>query len=181
MAYTSPATRAAGYVVGSTQWNELVMNDRWANQADTDGRPICIAYRSTNQTIANSTITLVTWNAEVIDNAGMHSTSSNTGRFTAPIDGYYRCESNLVWASSAAGNRENYALFNGTGNNYGDSKVPNVGATAMGQPNAVPLFAMTAGQFIEVFCAQSSGGNLDLVGTASYPRCVFSIVWERAL
>ncbi len=180
MAYTSPSTRSTGYVVGATQWNELVMNDRWANQSDTDGKPLCVAYRSTNQTIANSTITAITWNAETLDNTGMHSTATNTSRYTATSDGWHRIRAQLVWASSAAGNREVYILFNGTGNNYGDVKTPNVGAVAMGMQITVEA-ALTAGQFFEVFCAQSSGGNLDIVGSAGYPRAGVTVEWFRAL
>jgi len=179
MAYSTPATRSTGDVIGATQWNELVTDIRYLAQTDTNGAPICVATRSTNQTIANGTVTAVTWNAETVDNAAFHSTSINTSRFTAPVSGWYRAVLNLEWASSAAGNREAYILFNGTGNSLADTKVPNVGAVTMGLSLAVPLFSMTAGQYVEVFCAQSSGGNLDLVGSAGFPRCTFSIEWAK--
>src|SRR5262245_61121632 len=98
MSYTTPSTRSAGYVVGATQWNELVMNDRWLAQSNTDGRPLCHAYRSTTVSVADATNTAISWNAERYDNASCHSVSVNTSRFTAPVDGLYRLTAWLRWA-----------------------------------------------------------------------------------
>jgi len=52
----------------------------------------CQAYKSNgggDQSVSAATFTTVTFDSETFDSGAIHSTSSNTGRFVAPSDGYY--------------------------------------------------------------------------------------------
>ena len=51
----------------------------------------CVAYKTTTQTISTDTLTAITFDSELFDTDGFHSTSSNTSRFTIPSgkDGKY--------------------------------------------------------------------------------------------
>jgi hypothetical protein len=49
----------------------------------------CRVTRTTSQSITDSTTTTVTFNDEVFDETGMHSTSVNTSRITIGVAGYY--------------------------------------------------------------------------------------------
>lgn len=167
MAWATPATKSTGNVIGATDWNELVTDLRWLGQVDSDGRPVCIAYRSTDQTISNNTDTAVTWNAEVLDNAAAHSTSINTSRFSAPVDGWYRLTGRLYFASNATGMRGAFPLFNGAGTklSYGYWNGNIYGFEA--SMDVIAVKQMTAGQYIEISVYQNSGGNLALKGSAT--------------
>lgn len=176
MAYTSPTTRSTGYVVGATQWNELVMNDRWKNQTDTDGAPFCFAYRSTGMTLTTNVPTLITWNAEVADNAAVHSTSTNTGRMVAPIDGWYDMDVQIVWQSYSVGTRNAYIAYNGTGVQVAMTQV--TATTSFQTAYSVNHTAkMLAGEYVECWGYHEAAIGLDLLGSATGPRCQFKFRW----
>jgi hypothetical protein len=180
MAYSSPASRSTGDVIGATQWNELVTDIKYLAELGSSGRPFCLAYRSTNQSISNSTLTSVTWNAETTDNAAAHSTSVNTSRLSAPVDGWYKAWPQVVWAANSTGVRNVNVLFNGTGQQVG-----------MDQRNATSSFetagtapwsgSMTAGQYIEIAGYQNSGGALNVLGSATSPRSWVLFEWVAPL
>lgn len=178
MSYTSASTRSTGYVVGSAQWNELVMNDRWANESGTDGHPQCIVYRSTNQSLSNNTDTSINWNAEIYDNSAMHSTSVNTSRLSAPVDGYYEMHLWIYFAANTTGSRGAYILWNGTGN----KAVNHYDTTAVSPWDCVRHLwwktRMTAGQYVEGGGYQNSGGSLNVLGDASAYRSYMTLEWK---
>lgn len=180
MAYASPATRSSGYVVGATDWNLLVTNERWLAQSDTDGRPMCRAYRSTNLSVANNTTTAITWNAETLDNSSIHSISSNTSRLTAPVDGRYKAISMVQWASNATGWRGIGVIPNGGAVYESIDTRPAANGTETTQIVEVPLLPLTAGQYCEILGTQTSGGNLNVVGGAGFASWAV-LLWEAAL
>lgn len=51
--------------------------------------PACSVFNSTTQNVGGSTVSVMLANSENYDNAGMHSTVSNTGRITAQTAGRY--------------------------------------------------------------------------------------------
>ena len=61
-------------------WDGVVWSDVTAGDALG-----CSAYNDGTQSIPDITDTAVTFNSEDWDNAGMHSTSVNTSRFTVPV------------------------------------------------------------------------------------------------
>jgi len=66
--------------------------------------PAVLVTSDTNQNVNNLTWTGLSWNTEVIDNAGMHSTSANSSRITfAASTGLYRVSVSLSWLAGSSG------------------------------------------------------------------------------
>jgi len=127
------------------------------------------AYNSAALTIATATLTALTLNSERYDTDAIHSTSSNTSRFTIPFDGYYRITGIVSWAANATGSRQTRIMLNG------------VGGTTIGivleqaSPAGVVLiqqvtadYLLTAGDYVELVVFQNSGGNLNVDTAANY-------------
>lgn len=93
---------AVGTIAPAT-WGDSVRDGIWslANPARvrTD--------RNATQSIANNTITALTWNEEVYDSHGMHDNATNTHRLTVPTgwDGLWHVELSLEFAANATGFR----------------------------------------------------------------------------
>lgn len=161
MAYSTPATQTTGDVIGATAWNLLVNDVKWDNEIDSTGAPSCWASRSTTVNISNNTLTAVTWNSHAWDNAGVHSTSVNPTRFTAPVDGIYWLQSWVHWDMNATGIRVNEFLINGSGNINASDGRPALTGWSVGH-GATGIVSLTAGQYVELFAYQNSGGALGI-------------------
>jgi len=123
----------------------------------------CSIYNSdgTGTTVSNNTQTVLSWNSETWDSSAFHSTSTNTSRITIPtgLGGTYQLNVSLLWANSATGIR--YVAFrkNGGGTVYYSGQ--NAGsATAYPASTNTRIFTAVAGDYFEIVCFQTSGGNL---------------------
>ncbi len=120
------------------------------------------------QTIANNTITVLTWDTEQFDTDAFHSTSSNTGRITIPAgkNGKYLLIGQTTFAANASGDRELYLRKNGS-----TIKTVYTPATATVFPllSFSAILDLTATDYVEMAVNQTSGGNLTAYkGTAGY-------------
>jgi hypothetical protein len=127
------------------------------------------AYKNVNQTISNATFTAITLEAESFDTDAFHSTSTNTSRFTVPSGkgGKYSISGVVAYATNATGSRIAAVYKNGTLVNY--SSVLQA-VTAGGSGTYVPIsfvVNLVAGDYVEVFGFQASGGSLDIVNGGS--------------
>lgn len=123
---------------------------------------------TTNQAIATATLTAVLFNGETFDTDGFHDNVTNPSRMTVPagLGGYYLLRGSGVWVANATGNREMFWKVNGTTFQPGSNRNGTLGGTDavyMSAPTLVVLLA--AGDFVELFGYQTSGGNLDLAFT----------------
>jgi len=116
------------------------------------------------QSISNATDTAVTFNAEGFDTDAFHSTSTNTSRVTIPagMGGYYLVTCGSLWASNATGRRQTFVLKNGA-----NDVVAKAGTIAGSSAGIIGSYGsavvnLTAGDYIELFVQQSSGGSLDV-------------------
>lgn len=75
--------------------------------------PSVDVYNTANQSVPNSTTTLLTWNSENWDSENMHSTSVNTGRLTCVTAGKYMVTTNLIFSSNNTGVRQIVIAKNG--------------------------------------------------------------------
>jgi hypothetical protein len=163
MGYTTPPSFTTGDIVGASQLNVFRDDVRWANESSTaNGRPSTFAYRSSNQSINHATSTPVTFDQHE-DNAGAHSTSVNPSRFTAPVAGRYLLKAQLRYAANAAGHRQVNVVANGSG-----VPVTGQGGLAFGIYDmdlyCEGVVRMAAGDFLEVYALQTSGGALNVLG-----------------
>lgn len=125
--------------------------------------PACRAYNSANIAVASSTFVPLTFDSERFDTDGIHSTSSNTDRFVAPIAGVYRIWCEVFW-SGTGGLKAIRARLNAGGTTLGESDQP-AGGNAMG----IALeYALAAGDYVFFDVFQSSGGSLNINTGANY-------------
>lgn len=139
----------------------------------------CQLYNSTNALIANNTETALTWNSELFDSHGFHSTSTNTSRITIPTGyaGYYQAVIITTWdIASATGYRA--ARLHKNGSNVFFS--PNViGSTSAYVGNHVVFnLYLAEGDYLEAKAFQNSGGNLTTY--QDYQNAVFSVSYLGA-
>lgn len=116
-----------------------------------------------NESIANNTETAIPWDAADHDDGTMWSAGFPT-RLTVPTNfSRVRITGGITWASNATGTRAIVAKKNGS---Y-VAGLPNViaaspGAVAFGQSAPGAVVQVTAGDYLELFVTQTSGGSLNL-------------------
>jgi hypothetical protein len=103
------------------------------------------------------------WNAaqaaESEDTDGLHSTVTNTGRFTATKAGWYLVLTNVSWAANTTGRRRIAIRKNGTPTWYQNQDAPATSVTT--NQNVVQLVDLAATDYVDVIGYQNSGGALD--------------------
>jgi len=109
--------------------------------------------------------TTLTFNSEVRDNGNLHSTTVNTSRLTAPVNGWYMINVMLGWPVWVAGRRVEWITINAV-----TVAVNESGSSAINTPRRAiaTLQYMTAGQYAEVVVFQDSGGAVNINYAASY-------------
>lgn len=131
--------------------------------------PSCRANRSATQSIADLTLTAVSFTAaDSWDTDGFHSTVSNQSRLTVPsgLGGKYLIVASVSWANNTTGWRDLRIRANGST----DLATARVGT---GTPNPYPISTMStveqlaAGTYIEVTAWQNSGAALDVLAGAT--------------
>lgn len=133
-------------------------------------------YNSANISIATSgTRQFLTFDSEWYDTGNLHSTTSNTGRLTAPTAGLYHVGAGIAFAANATGYREIGLRVNGT-DFILVQRTPSVGAVASTSIVATTIHQLDAGDYVEVGVVQTSGGALNVTAAATTSRtCDFWI------
>lgn len=128
-------------------------------------------YRTTAQTVANNTRAALACDAERYDTDAYHSVVSNTSRFTIASTGYYRAGFNFVWSGASSVGESRYGMLQldrgGTKTILG---MVNSGAdVANDNPCSVTITDfLQAGDILEVYAFQDSGGNLDILAWSTF-------------
>ena len=173
-------TRSAGYLVLSSDYNTIAGSINHLGQADR-----CVMVTDTATTsVANTTWQQLTFATEEYDTGGFHGTT-NTSRLTIPsgYGGVYQVTASVTWNPSSTG-----AVFLQVRKNGAASTAASLAASAA---NFGSLFAngdpivqcngqlrLVAGDYVELYTAQNSGGPLSLKGTTQAHR--FGITWVAA-
>lgn len=130
--------------------------------------PHSLAWNTAGQLIGNAAVTPLTFNTNVEDVGGIHSTSVNPTRFTAPVGGWYTidCAADFVFAG-AASFQLSY-LKNSVG-----PTAPFVGMEiqATAGTNVLQMafqLRLAANDFIEFTIFQTSGGSISTTATTCY-------------
>lgn len=122
----------------------------------------CVAYKSSAvQSIANTTETAITLDAEVSGDSGMHDNVTNNSRLTFLTDGLHYIFGVISYASDADGLRDVYLRIGGstriaTGRAVNDS-LGNGPYIVVQQ-----LYQATASQYVEMTTWHSAGNALDV-------------------
>ena len=135
---------------------------KWATPAG-GGFVGCSISKSANQSISNSTETIITFDSEEFDTNTFHSTSSNTSRITIPAGkaGYYQVNFRCMFNDNAAGIRT-MAIFKN-----GSSIALSAEGTGTSNRQTVTIsqvISLAEADYLEMAVLQNSGGSLDLKG-----------------
>jgi len=167
MAVPSQGTVAVGDKITASLWNSDVR----------DGvdfllsPPTCKVYKTANQSIPDSAYSCLTWNAELFDTDTMHSNTSSNSRVTFTTAGIYQVTLTCLWANNAVGFRYHTIEKNGTTTyNSGTNIIEPFVIGALGATHAGAninfLSPFNAGDYIQVFVYQNSGGAVNLAGVS---------------
>ena len=105
---------------------------------------------------------VVTFDTNLFDPLGMHSTTTNTSRLTAPIAGVYAIDSTVCFSADATGDRALYLQVDGT-------QISFIQTPAVTGSRATCVYAgsqqkLAAGDYVEVYA--------DYVGATGTPTVV---------
>lgn len=134
--------------------------------SDALAPPTCIASRTSALTISTATVSSVPFNAtDIIDATGMHDPVTNNTRITFAQTGTYWCYANINWVTNATGVRQ-AGIFPNANTNISVAFDTESSVVSGQNPSNNPggLYRATAGDFIELWVYQNSGGNLNIQG-----------------
>lgn len=175
----SALTVAVGDKETAALWNGQVRDpiNFWENP------PRCFVTQTAGTSIANVTSTLVLFDTEVYDTDNLHSTASLTSRIVATTTGLYSVHAQVVIPANATGVRYAEIRKNAAGSNSGGTSI-NLSrqfSASASVPSIVALaldVQMTAGDYLELFAVQNSGGAL--VTTTGNNGTFFQARWVAA-
>jgi len=125
----------------------------------------CKVTNSTNIEIANGALTGLSWDTELYDDGGCHSTSANSSRVLFPSTGVYHIGGQVQWVSNSSGTYRLGRLY------LNDTTVI---AGALTHPTQFvlqmqTLFRVTdTGSYVTMRVEQNTGSTLSVAGGAAY-------------
>lgn len=125
------------------------------------------AYRTSALSCNNGADVTVTFDAEYFDTDGIHSTTTNTERFTVPTGkgGKWLVTYAFTFAAASAGIRWSY-IYKNTVDVYTTQNLPTTASNTVTISGSVVL-NLVAGDYIYLKVGQNSGGALNL--NSDYP------------
>jgi hypothetical protein len=121
----------------------------------------CRVYNSATQSIPDSAATALTFDTEVFDTDGFHSTSVNTSRMTIPagLGGKYFLLGTYEPTANGTGRRDLMLRVNGATE---IARLRGIGnASYAGFSQVSTIYDLAAGDYVEVTVLQDSGGALN--------------------
>lgn len=141
--------------------------------ADLAVAPAARARPISNPTLGNDTVTELSLGNEIFDTGGVHSTTTNPERLTAPVDGYYMISGEVVFAADPNGSRQVLLRRNDSIGTIGESVNRASGTPDRTALPVTTIFRLDAGDYVELDALQSSGGSLDVIASGTY----LAIAW----
>jgi hypothetical protein len=132
----------------------------WATPAAGATLVGCSLNRSTDLTVSNNAWNVITYDVENYDTDGFHSNVTNTSRITIPAGkaGKYQILTNVLWNTSAVGERYLSVTKNGT------EVVRMFGGVPTGSGQFTQTLAtienLAVNDYLEMRVFQTTGGNL---------------------
>ena len=155
----------ARLAVGGTNGHTLQVDSstatglKWAAAAASSFSGVSVKATG-DQTIANNTEVVLTWDSEVFDTDAYHSNVTNNSRLTVPVGkaGKYQINAQISFDVNGTGRRAISFRKNGTTIKYSPDVVANASIYV---GNDLTIIAdLAEGDYIELVVYQNSGGNL---------------------
>lgn len=148
--------------------------------------PMVHLQQATTQTIANSTLTAITFDTEVIDTEGMHSTTTTPSRITPKTPGWYVGWFGIGWSTNSAGRRLNMVRKNGTGSSssgtFGRVDLrPGTGGTQATKGFRFWQYFNGTTDYLELMAYQSSGAALNTFASVPEIQPELFMRWWKTL
>lgn len=163
MAWTTPRTWIAGEKATAAMLNTHLRD----NLAFLYAAKAARVYNSAAQSLANNTLTAITWDTESLDTDAIHSTASNTSRLVVPagLAGIWAISGQLEFAANATGVREIDVRKNGStviafAKRDADASVATVVPVTL-------IVQLAAADYVELLGWQNSGAALNTDAGAS--------------
>ncbi len=137
--------------------------EQTAHTLSSATQPRAVAFNSAVQSVADSTLTVLTLDSEDVDVGGMHSTSANTSRLTVPAGaaGFYYVFGQSSFAANATGVR-GLELFKNGATALAFSQQISTGAGPIAAFSVLWAGALIATDYVELRAYQNSGGALNI-------------------
>lgn len=129
----------------------------------------CSLYRTSVQSIPNSTETAISWDGETYDPFGMHEGVTNPSRMTVAVPGRYLVVVVAKFATNASGDRSLRLFKNGAIVTYVTDRANSAGSS---YKSFTYVLELAASDYIEIYAHQTSGTALDLGGTSALESSV---------
>ncbi|MFI0894899.1 hypothetical protein [Streptomyces sp. NPDC020983] len=184
MARTVPvlASEAPGNYLTGALWNANLkaLGDFLMNP------PRCNLYSSVQQSLAHNISATLTFDTEVEDTDGGHSTLTNTDRYTCQVPGVYLLTGQV-----------NFAALNTTGLRLAEWRVTTAGGSASVPPGGESLLPPSAsqtltivlpptyirlavGDYVQILALQTSGSPIAVGGGGGGTQTQMSCLWIAA-
>lgn len=126
-------------------------------------------HHDANQSVANTTNTVLAFNQERWDTHAQHDPSTNNSRLTCKIAGKYLIIGNFWYESNATGERDAWIRLNGT-TKIGETRQEALELTPAGTYVIVTtIYELAVDDYVELGAWQNSGGalNVDVAANTS--------------
>lgn len=123
-------------------------------------------YHNANQSIADATSTILSFNSEDYDTDGIHDNVTNNSRLTCQTAGKYTITASISFDANNTGDRSAAFVLNGTTSISGQRVLPSNNGYTMLTP--VVIYDLSVSDYVEVRVYQNSGGALNVVFGAEY-------------
>jgi hypothetical protein len=143
--------------------------------------PQCFVYANATQSIPNGTGTAIAFAAEAMDlgtpSLNMHDNVTNNTRITIRVSGLYALTATASFSANATGFRTVYISANVGAVAGACTQIPAAIGGAGTNINASTIVRYSAGDYIEAFAIQGSGGPLLTSVTGGSSTSAMSAVW----
>ncbi|NUR03274.1 MAG: hypothetical protein HOY79_44205 [Streptomyces sp.] len=140
--------------------------------------PLFEGYQSAAQSIPNGSVTAIGIDTTTIDTYGGHSNTTNNSRYTVQsgAGGWYQITAALGFAANAAGARALEIHKNGAVIKLGYAGTDDSRTDIAAALQATAIVQLAAGDYVEGFAYQTSGGAL-----ATNPAATgMTVIWKHA-
>ena len=174
MAYINPTTQAPLNILTAAYLNTYVRD----NMRFLHNSPMCIAYRPSDQSIADSSWSAQGMSSVLVDTDNISSVGTPSS-FTIQTPGVYNINATARWATNGTGRRL-MRINRNTGTLLASVQNITPSAAIPCDLNASAAWAFAAGDTIQIEVRQNSGSGLNLQASDTPLGYSINVLWVGA-